>query len=241
MLLCTQKDRHCLSARTLHTRSDMSRSAYSQSLCGAASQGCSWCEAREGICQMDMFYRICNIIHLVTQATLVYLLCNQHAPARSKPMGKGNVLHCSELPQHRSCMFPEIDLTKQLLFEADHLSRGDHSLQFWTGPLAQHWHRNWGQNKVSCMQIEAQPALAAGTQRGRVARQALAEITRAQLPPQLQPAVPAASRVQSWVHDAIQGDTASEAGINCACSEFTMRGHHGGSSPAQPGHWTVGI
>ncbi|KAK9854810.1 hypothetical protein WJX84_005247 [Apatococcus fuscideae] len=66
-------------------------------------------------------------------------------------------------------------------------------------------------------QIEAQPTLALGTQKGRVAREALAEITRSQLPPQLAPQPlpqlpPAAARIHSWVQDAAQGDTSSEAG-----------------------------
>ena len=71
------------------------------------------------------------------------------------------------------------------------------------------------------LQIEAQPTLALGTQKGRVAREALAEITRSQLPPQLAPQPlpqlpPAAARIHSWVQDAAQGDTSSEAGAHQA-------------------------
>ena len=71
-------------------------------------------------------------------------------------------------------------------------------------------HESW----MFLLQIDSQPTLAVGTQQGRVAREALAEITRSQLPPQLPPQLPAAAaaRIQSWVQDAAQNDAASDSG-----------------------------
>lgn len=67
---------------------------------------------------------------------------------------------------------------------------------------------------MALLQIDSQPTLAVGTQQGRVAREALAEITRSQLPAQLPPQLPAAAaaRIQSWVQDAAQSDAASDSG-----------------------------
>ncbi len=77
---------------------------------------------------------------------------------------------------------------------------------------------------VHGLQIEVQPALAQGTPRGRAAREALAEISRAQLPPQLQPPLPASARVQTWVQNAAHGDSGSESGAETppVCSVFVF-------------------